>query len=323
MTVPTVCGVDVSAYQYSISRDKWARMKADGQVVAVVGSWHGVQDNAWALENLMRARSVGLKTATYIAINGSRSGRSHVEEGRDACGGQWEHLNFVAIDVEIRGVTEEILDAALANVEKLGGRPAIYTGRWFWNWWALSLGHLPGLDRPGGVSRYASYPLWTALYDGRPTLDVPLYGGWERAVGHQYAGTTAAYGTQVDLNVFDAEWVEAWPAPPPPPPPPPEEVETMSSKEYQDLSGKLAALAARVEGHLAKHPTPAPPPAPAPPPPPPKPGPRYYTVVSGDVATLIAERHGLSWDRFKALNPGRPRSGDWNLIYPGEKFRVA
>jgi len=323
MTVPTVKGVDLSVYQGVVRARSWQVMARDGVKVAVVGSWHGLRSNLHAPSNLLEARMADLTTATYIAVNGDRPGRDHVESGRAACAARWKPLNFVAIDVEIRGVTEEILDHALARVKELGGRPAIYTGRWFWNWWALSLGHLPGLDRPGGVSRYASYPLWTAFYDGRPTLDVPLYGGWERAVGHQYAGTTTAYGTQVDLNVFDAEWVEAWPASPPPPPPPPEEVETMSSKEYQDLSGKLAALTARVEGHLAKHPTPAPPPAPAPPPPPPKPGPRYYTVVSGDTAGEIAQRHGLSWEQFKALNRGGPRSGDWNLIYPGEKFRVA
>ncbi|MFQ5880439.1 MAG: N-acetylmuramoyl-L-alanine amidase, partial [Dehalococcoidia bacterium] len=53
------------------------------------------------------------------------------------------------------------------------------------------------------------------------------------------------------------------------------------------------------------------------------PSPRYYTVKSGDVASLIAERHGLTWERFKALNPEGPPSGRWRLIHPGEVYRVA
>jgi len=59
-------------------------------------------------------------------------------------------------------------------------------------------------------------------------------------------------------------------------------------------------------------------PAPAP-----KPGPRYHTVKHDDVAGLIAEQYGLTWKRFKALNPKGPRSGRWRLIHPGERFRVA
>lgn len=323
MTRRLVKGIDLSVYQDGISPVQWRQMKADGQVVTVVGSWHGTRPNTFAWWNLVRARMAGLKTATYIAINGSRSGWHHVNGGRGPCFEQWDHLNFVAIDVEVRGVTEEILDGALARVEELGGRPAIYTGRWFWNWWALSLGHLPGLDRAGGVCRFARHGLWAAYYNGVPNLDVPLFGGWQVVMGHQYAGTTPAYGTQVDLNVFDAGWLEAWPPSPPPPPPPPEEVETMSSKEYQELKGKLEDLAREVgsvkrsvDAHITSHPKLAPAPAP-------KPGPRYYTVVGGDIAGLIAERHGLTWDQFVALNPAGPPSGDWDLIRPGEKYRVA
>ncbi len=64
---------------------------------------------------------------------------------------------------------------------------------------------------------------------------------------------------------------------------------------------------------------------------PPPPAPTYYTVVSGDIAGKIAERYGLTIYRTKSgawggtfviLNPGQPRSGNWNLIYPGERFRV-
>jgi len=317
-----VKGIDLSVYQGPVLDGCWWAMARDGVKVAVVGSWHGTRTNQYTAGNLTRAWDAGLITATYIAINGYLYGSGHVEWGRVACLSQWEGLSFAAIDVEVRGVTEEILDSALERVEELRQRPVIYTGRWFWNWWALSLGHLPGLDRPGGVSRYARYPLWAAHYNGIPTLDVPLYGGWERAVGHQYAGTTPAYGTAVDLNVFDADWLEAWPPPPPPPPPPPEEVETMSSKEYRELRGLLervgtevnavkASLAAHIKGHPKLAPAPAP-----------KPAPVYYPVVAGVTASGIAAAHKITLSQLKQLNPEGPRSGNWNLIYPGERFRV-
>lgn len=316
-------GIDLSVYQGAVLGGSWRSMARDGVKVAVVGSWHGTRPNQYVAGCLSRAWKAELITATYIAINGARPGRYHVDAGWAACLGEWILLSFAAIDVEVRGVTEEILDGALARVEELGKRPVIYTGRWFWNWWALSLGHLPGLDRPGGVSRYARIPLWAAHYNGVSSLDVPLYGGWERVHGHQYAGTTNAYGTQVDLNVFDAEWLSEWPEPPPPPPPPPDGGETMPSKEYRELKGLLESVAREVRGvkgslteHLKGHPKPAPAPAP-------KPAPRYYTVKAGDNASAIAQRHGLTWARFKALNPKGPPSGNWDLIHPGERFRVA
>ena len=81
--------------------------------------------------------------------------------------------------------------------------------------------------------------------------------------------------------------------------------------KFKGLYDRIALL----EAPAAK---PRPRPAPRP-----RPGPRYYTVRPNDVASLIAERHGLTWAAFKRLNPKGPRSHRWNLIYKGEKFRVA
>jgi len=50
---------------------------------------------------------------------------------------------------------------------------------------------------------------------------------------------------------------------------------------------------------------------------------RYHTVVHGDTAWGIAVARRISLARLKALNPSGPRSGDWDLIYPGERLRVA
>ena len=56
----------------------------------------------------------------------------------------------------------------------------IYTAAWCWP----------------ASSNCSEYPLWVALYNQTPTLDVPLFGGWEYVTGHQYSDIT------IDRSVF-------------------------------------------------------------------------------------------------------------------------
>ena len=309
---------DWSKWQGRVGRERIARMVDDGVRGVVIGSWHGLDANPNAEADLRDARQLGLATSTYIVVN-NRAGAETVRRGRDACGAEWEHLSSVWIDVEVPGVTEAILQDALDAAYQPGAPPGvgIYTGRWFWNWWQLSVGH--------AIRQFARYPLWTALYDGRADLRFDPYGGWTECIGKQYAGSTQAYGTTVDFSAFDREWFEAGTAPTPEPavvhPVPPKEDE-MSSKEAEALRawvktavhdpivGRLAALERHVAALHGGQPAPAPTPG------------RTYTVVSGDNASAIANAHGLSLAQLVAKNPGKPRSGDWALIYPGEVFNV-
>ena len=48
-----------------------------------------------------------------------------------------------------------------------------------------------------------------------------------------------------------------------------------------------------------------------------------YTVRAGDTAYGIARAHGITFAHLQAINPGKPASGNWSLITPGEIFRVA
>lgn len=323
---------DVSKWQGDVSAASLQAMQRDGHAGVCVGSWHGLDANPYAARVLARARGLGLRTATYIVVN-NRPGAWTVDQARAACGAEWDHCVFHAADVEIKGITEAILQQALDRIVDLDGYPNIYTGAWFWNWWAVALGRLPGLQ--GGVPSFARYGLWTANYNGRPDLNVPLYGGWDRAIAHQYAGTTHIYGTSVDLNVFDGDWLslaarrgEEEPAgpvmvPSTPYPVPPKEETEMSSKEYTQLRNwvqtkvhdpivnRLAALERKVDALVSRPPAPAP-----------APRTRTYTVKSGDNASAIAQAHGLTLAQLKARNPGKPRSGNWNLIHPGEVFNV-
>jgi LysM repeat protein len=52
--------------------------------------------------------------------------------------------------------------------------------------------------------------------------------------------------------------------------------------------------------------------------------PNYYTVVSGDNLSVIADRHGISLGEIESLNPsaGHP-AGNFGNIWPGDQVRVS
>ena len=192
--------VDYSKYQGTVSRASHRAMREDGIAGVIVGLWHGLDANPYALNSLANAKDEGLLRGGYVVIN-NRPGRDAVRAGQQAAGAHWPQLFGVAIDIEIRGVTEAILADAFDEVERLGQRPLLYTGNWFWDVWRAELGHYPDASR---------YGAWIAVYNGILDLaSVPSRPGYGPIVGHQYRGSTAAYGTTVDFNVFDAAWVRA------------------------------------------------------------------------------------------------------------------
>ncbi len=304
--------VDFSKWQGDVSLASLQAMKNDGIEGVCVGSWHGIDANPYVEVVLARARSIGLKTATYFIIN-ARRGASTVNLAKTACGAEWEHLSFAASDVEVTGVNETILQEALDETARLGQRPLIYTGGWFWNFWAVNLGRPPGFQR---------YPFWTSLYDGVASFNRNNVRGAEIWVAKQYTGSTRAYGTTVDFNIFSREWVNAWPAPPPAPEPPPapapeppapEPQEELTMAQYEELKaliqreaqlalervnaakkearefsqsrvhdpivGRVGAVEQRVTALEARRPAPAP-----------APSQKTYKVVSGDTLGGIASK---------------------------------
>lgn len=313
--------VDLSKWQGDVPSQSLRAMRSDGITGICVGAWHGIDRNPFVRSVLKRARAVGLKTALYIIIN-NRPGAWTVDQAKAAAGDEWGPCVFHSADVELQGVTEAILQDALDRIVELGGYPNIYTGAWFWNMW-----------RPS--NRFASVGLWTANYNGRPDLNVPLYGGWTKAIGHQFTGSTPKYGTTVDQNVFDSDWLDLAarrgrapsPAPEPEPPAPPPD-------EEEEIMGKIADMAAafgrELEAEIAKAmklPLPikgdtgatgktgatgATGPAAG------TTAGRTYTVRSGDSLSAIADKYeGVSWrqiyDANKALIGPDP-----GLIQPGQ-----
>ena len=194
--VGLVKGLDISKYAGLVPAHEWEQAFAKGERVAVVGSWHGRDGNGFAQSNLINARQAQFATATYVVLN-SLPGSVAVKEAAVFCGSEWENLAFVALDVEVAGVTRAIIAEAKDAVRYHHPRAlvCIYTGRWFWDG---QLGN-PTWGRDLGL------PLWDSRYDGMPNLDYPdPYGGWEHLIGRQYQGTNKAVGFSTDLSVFSS-----------------------------------------------------------------------------------------------------------------------
>ena len=134
--------------------------------------------------------SVGAYFWLYAAYDPRESVRRAVALAREcgATGPLW-------IDVEpyTDGTlpTTAQIAAALDECAKVGMPGGIYTGRWVW-------------DLLGDPGVFGAYPLWTADYSaGEPDLEeVPVYGAWTAASGHQWTDRDPATGHHVDRNVF-------------------------------------------------------------------------------------------------------------------------
>ena len=184
----------MSVYSGLIGRPEWAAAKEDHSIeLAIVGSWHGSSANRYAEHVLSGARMAGLATATYIVL---AEHPEVVTTGLQACGMQAEHLSFVALDCELRGLTEDSLHEAIRLVKEAGHRCVIYTGAWFW------------AGRLGDPDWASHMPLWDSSYDAIESLSYRTrYGGWEYCSAKQYQGTNETLGFGADLSVFDPEWL--------------------------------------------------------------------------------------------------------------------
>ena len=316
--MPLMTVVDYSKWQREVSRNSHRQMRQAGVRAFIPGLWHGTDANSYALNSLANGRAEGLLPGGYIVVV-ARDGREVVRLGKAAAGSHWKDMFGVAIDIEIAGITEANLANALDEVRVQGQRPFLYTGNWFWSWWRVALGHWPEVGAPDS---------WIAYYNGIADLgSFPSKPGYGRIIGHQYTGSTSAFGTTVDFNVFDESWLlkdtEPKPAPPPTPAPP-------VAPPEEGLMGKIldtaiafgTALEAEVDRAMTL-PTPI------------KgetgktgatgaTGPagggtarRTHTVVGGDTLGGIANKYsGVTWNQIydanKALIGDNP-----NLIHPG------
>ena len=174
-------------------------MYADGQRVAIVGGWHGLDRNPYCEDNLRRAKEAGMILGSYTALN-SMSGVQSVQHMKDACGSMWRHVKIVGIDCEIDGITKGIIREALIETRRLGKKTCIYTAYWWWH------------DHFGYPDDFKNERLWNAFYDGDPDRDFSTlpYGGWpeRKLVIEQWSGSQDYMGTVVDRNSIKRSFVE-------------------------------------------------------------------------------------------------------------------
>ena len=106
--------------------------KTHGVELAIVGSWQGSSVNRYAEHVLSGARMAGLHDGHVHRASRAPRGRHDRPKGVRQAGA--EHLSFVTLDCELRGLTEDSLHEA---IQLIRSRPlvtgaVIYTGAWFW-----------------------------------------------------------------------------------------------------------------------------------------------------------------------------------------------
>ena len=191
----TIKTLDVSKYSGEISVGHWQDVYNRGYDLAIVGAWHGTTSNLTAPNTIANARKVGMKVAAYTVLN-AESGSKSVHEAIRACGDQSKYLSFMALDVELRGLTHQIFNDAANELIRGEIKGCVYTRYSFWH------------DDMGNPEWGMVFPLWDAEYDDKADLALAKpFGGWTSAVGKQFHGSTNKLGFNADLSVFDAEWV--------------------------------------------------------------------------------------------------------------------
>jgi len=207
--------IDISYWTGNVSVETFRKFKEAGYELVIVGLWHGASINGHAYHQVENALVAGLHVAGYAALSGLYSPELQIGWSQAALQDDvdtnpfWSQLKFVAVDVELVGVSPQDIITAVNTVRSLGQRPIVYTARWFW------------LERLGNPCILQDVPLWNAFYDGDPDVDFPMfpYGCWERTIGYragqathgligeQYIGTTTIFNTVVDVNWFDPAYV--------------------------------------------------------------------------------------------------------------------
>ncbi len=188
----TLKGIDVSYYQERID---WNAAKNDGVVYAFIR----VSDGSTFVdprfqENWRNARAAGVKRGAYQFFRSNRDPIAQANLLLDQMGPLQPGDLPPVIDVEStdgqsRATVARKVGEWVAHVEaRLGVRPIVYTGPYFWR------------DNVGS-SAQRNNPLWIAHYGTEcPLTPEP----WTRWTFHQYTdrGRVAGIRGNVDMNVF-------------------------------------------------------------------------------------------------------------------------
>lgn len=193
--VPTgpVQAIDVASYQPT---DLGPLIAATGSkhVVVRLYQWtvEGVNLRAHSKAQIASAQANGCSIGGYLWLYSTAPIGQQVDEALGLATDCGVTIPVLWLDIEsyTDGSMPTAVQVAQAVEEaaKRGQRAGIYTGAGFWQ----------RLGNPGG---FETVPLWSANYDGKPSLDTPSYGGM-RVYGHQYSDR-GPNGENVDCDVFD------------------------------------------------------------------------------------------------------------------------
>ncbi|MGH8523644.1 MAG: S8 family serine peptidase, partial [Gammaproteobacteria bacterium] len=203
---------EVSPFQAQALYARGYRFAVQCLVAAPPGKFEQPPHRVTNLRNLIAA---GFHVAGYVALRPEASGSITVDRGYVGIPlDLWGKLHFVAIDVEIPGITLNHVLQGLSRLHGLGKHlEVVYTN---YKSWHDDMGNPPGPSLS---------TLWNASWDNDPDVDFQRlpFGSWtvERLIGEQYQGSTVIDGVAVDRNVFRGSMLPPIPVAPPPPPPPP------------------------------------------------------------------------------------------------------
>lgn len=214
----TTRAIDVSEFTREIPFSWWKRIRDEhGVTAAVIQAWGG-GPNAGRRNDYWVQQSEGARLAF-----GNGGIASYVWPSRDV-GIALDYMKresrilytlqrFVAADVEAgAGVS----DANIRTIRQADQVPFIYASPGGWNsimGHSVSFAHLPLWM--AGYPRRFGYVHWNVPAADHPHTLVPAtvevgeehylpYGGWRKAVGWQFDGTTPYGNETLDLNVFRA-----------------------------------------------------------------------------------------------------------------------
>ena len=182
----------------------WGGELADGMVAfwkaatvrrVVVGASKKVDIARQQLTAITRG---GLEAEVYIYMYWGQDPAVQVGYAREACAGLPVRRLWVDFEDDtapkdapdkVKAWIYRCLDAAAALGLPLG----IYSAWWWWTVWT------------DDTHDFRDYPLWVAAYDGKPNLNFPYFGGWQRCSMKQYAGTSDFCGYSADLDYYEED----------------------------------------------------------------------------------------------------------------------
>lgn len=190
-------GVDAS-YD-DITLEDMKKLYAAGVRVFMQCLWTGRDTPRTCFSNLTNAKAAGMILLGYISVNRFSTGAAHANQGRAAVDQElWNSLVAVETDVELPGISNEIIRGCVERIVELGkSTRVIYTSYGHWTY------------HQGNTAAFNDCLLHNALWDENPDVDFPKlpYGGWtpDMVLAEQYSGGTNVEGSFVDNNTFNAD----------------------------------------------------------------------------------------------------------------------